>query len=119
MDLIRLVYDYTDSEIIQLIMKEAPDSWSSILQPKFCKMIVNFQNTVKYHELTLLAMTPPSTNSVSQLPNRAFQTQRFHPRKTHVNLVGWTLSLEPPKFPKDDKNVSPRKTPESINARPC
>src|ERR1700728_1573062 len=100
MDLIRLVYDYTDSEIIQLIMKEAPDSWSSILQPKFCKMIVNFQNTVKYHESTLLAMTPPSTNLVSQLPNRAFQTQRFHPWKTHANLVGWTPSLEPPKFPK-------------------
>ena len=28
-------------------------------------------------------------------------------------------SLEPPKFPKDDKNVSSRKTPESVNARPC
>ena len=28
-NLIRLVYDYTDSEIIRLIVKEAPDSWSS------------------------------------------------------------------------------------------
>ena len=34
-------------------------------------------------------------------------------------MVGWTLSLEPPRFPKDDKDVSPRKTPESINTRPC
>ena len=34
-------------------------------------------------------------------------------------MVGWTPSLEPPKFPKDDKNVSPRKTPESVNTRPC
>ena len=34
-------------------------------------------------------------------------------------MIGWTLSLEPPKFPKDDKNISPRKTPESVNARPC
>jgi len=34
-------------------------------------------------------------------------------------MVGWTLSLEPAKFLKDDKNVSPRKTPESVNARPC
>ena len=56
---------------------------------------------------------------VTQFPNRAFQSQRFHPRKAHVNMVGWTPSLEPPKFPKDDKNVSSRKTPESVNARPC
>src|ERR1700683_208268 len=100
-------------------MKEALDSWSSILQPKFCKMIVNFQNTVKYHKSTLLAMMPQSTNLVSQFPNRAFQTQQFHPWKAYTSLIEWTLSLEPPKFPKDDKNVSPRKTPESINAGPC
>ena len=75
MDLIQLVYDYMDSEIIQLIMKEAPDPWSSILQPKFCKTVVNFWNTVKYHESTILAMMPQSTNPVSQFHNRAFQTQ--------------------------------------------
>jgi hypothetical protein len=69
MDLIHLVYDYMDSEIIRLIIKEAPDSWSSLLQPKFCKTVVQFQNAIKYHELTLLAMMPPSTNSVTQIPN--------------------------------------------------
>ena len=31
MDLICLVYNYTDSEIVQLIIKEAPDSWSALL----------------------------------------------------------------------------------------
>lgn len=118
MDLICLVYDYTDSEIIQLIMKETPDSWSSLLQPKFCKMIVQFQNAVKYHESTLLTMTLQLTNLVTLFSNQNFQTQRFHPWKAHVNVVGWTLSLEPPKFPKDDKNVSLRKTPKSVNARP-
>ena len=30
MDLICLVYNYTDSEIVRLIIKEAPDSWSSL-----------------------------------------------------------------------------------------
>ena len=58
MDLIRLVYDYTDSEIIRLIMKEAPGAWSSLLQAQFCETVVQFQNAVKYHESTLLAMTP-------------------------------------------------------------
>jgi hypothetical protein len=28
-------------------------------------------------------------------------------------------TLEPPKFPKDDKNISSRKTLESVNTRPC
>ena len=118
-DLIRLVYDYTDSEIIRLIVKEAPDLWSSLLQPKFCKTVVQFQNAIKYHELTLLAMTPPSTNSATQFPNWGFQGQCFQPRKAHVNMIGWTLSPELPKFPKGDKNILPRKTPESMNTRPC
>jgi hypothetical protein len=119
MDLICLVYDYTDSEIIRLIMKEAPDSWSSLLQPKFCKTVEQFQNAIKYHELTLLAMTPQLTNQVTQFPNQGLQNQWFQPRKAHVNMIGWTPSLESSKFPKDNKNVSPRKTPESVNARPC
>jgi|SRR6266436_739139 len=34
-------------------------------------------------------------------------------------MVGWTPSLEPPKFLKDNKNVTSWKTPESVNARPC
>ena len=117
--MIRLVYDYMESEIIRLIVKEAPDSWSSLLQPEFCKTIVQFQNTIKYHESTLLAMIPPSTNSATQFPNWGFQGQRFQPQKAHVNMIGWTPSLEPPKFPKDDKNILLRKTPESVNARPC
>jgi len=94
-------------DLIRLIIKEAPDSWSSLLQPKFCKTIVQFQNAVKYHKSTLLAMTPPPTNPVTPYPNENFQTQWFHPQKAHVNMVGWTPSLEPPKFLKDDKNVSP------------
>jgi hypothetical protein len=33
--------------------------------------------------------------------------------------VGWTSKLSPPKYPKDDSNVSTRATPESKGARPC
>ena len=64
-------------------------------------------------------MTPPSTNLATQFPNRNFQGQCFQPQKAHINMIGWTPSLEPPKFPKDDKNILPRKTPEFMNARPC
>lgn len=60
MDLIRLVYNYTDSEIIRLVMKEAPDFWAPLLQPQFCQSAVQFQNTVKYHKSSLLRMTPPA-----------------------------------------------------------
>ena len=105
--------------LLHLVMKEAPDSWSSLLQLKFCKMILQFQNTIKYYKSTLLTMMPLLPNSVSQFPNKKFQTQWFHPQKAHVNMVRWTPNLDPPKFSKDDKNVSLRKTPESVNARPC
>ena len=64
-------------------------------------------------------MTPLLPNLASQFPNRGFQTQWFHPQKAHINMVGLTANLDPPKFPKDNKNVSPRKTPESVNTQPC
>ena len=64
-------------------------------------------------------MTLPLTNPVTPFQNKTFQTQWFHPWKAHVNMVGWTPCLEPPKFPRDNKNISPWKTPKSINARPC
>ena len=76
-DLIHLVYNYTNSTIVQLIVKEAPNSWTTLLQPNLCKTLVQFQNAVKYHESTLLAMSQPLTNMVTQFPNRVFQSQRF------------------------------------------
>ena len=36
-----------------------------------------------------------------------------------TNLVGWTNKLGTPPFFKDDKNVSPRKPPDMVGARPC
>ena len=64
-------------------------------------------------------MSQPPPNVVTQFPNRAFQSQRFCSQKAHITMVGCTPSLEPPKFPKDNKNVSSRKTLESVNTRPC
>ena len=44
MDLIRLVDNHTNNKIVQLIIKEPPDSWPSLLQPNLCKSVVQFQN---------------------------------------------------------------------------
>ena len=61
----------------------------------------------------------PPVSQPSCLPNREYSNPRFPYRKAHVNLVGWSQSIGTPQFPKDDKNVSPHRTPESIGARPC
>jgi hypothetical protein len=37
----------------------------------------------------------------------------------NVNLVGWSKNIGTPQFPKYNKNVSSRRTPESIGAQPC
>lgn len=54
LDLLRIVYNWSDTETIHLIMSKAPSSWSLILQPQFCSTIVEFQNTIKYHEENLV-----------------------------------------------------------------
>ena len=118
MELLSLVYSYTDSETIQAIMQEVPDSWASVINPQYQKTIREFQNAVKYHEESLEKLEP-AVSQPQRLPNREYSNSRFPYRKAHVNLVGWSKNVGTPQFPKDDKNVSPRKTPESIGARPC
>lgn len=113
-NLLRIVYDWSDIETIRFIMSEAPSSWSPILGPHFCTTIVEFQNTVKYHEENLIhaSATYQDQSRHSYSPNR-----NNYPR-TRTNLVGWTKDMTPPEFPKDDQNVS-RKMPESIGAPSC
>jgi hypothetical protein len=117
LDLISLVYDYTDSETIRLVMAEAPDIWQSILNVQFYSTITEFQNAVKFHEETLTRLTPGNAIP-TQLPNSGFNSRNPW-KRANTNFVGFTPSLKKPEFPKDDKNVSPRRTPESIGARPC
>ena len=61
----------------------------------------------------------PAVSQPQHLPNREYSSSCFPYRKAHVNLVGWSKNVGTPQFPKDDKNISPHKTPESIGARPC
>ena len=54
-----------------------------------------------------------------RLPNREYTSTCFPYCKANVNLVGWPKKIGTPLFPKDDNNVSPRKTPVSVGTRPC
>ena len=68
MDLIRLVDNHTNNKIVQLIIKEPPDSWPSLLQPNLCKSVVQFQNTVKLpriHPFGNVSATNKYGNSIS------------------------------------------------------
>src|ERR1700676_4063726 len=118
MELLSLVYSYTDTETIQSIMEEVPGSWASIINPQYRKTLREFQNAVKYHEESLEKLEAP-VSQPHRLPNREYPISRFPYRKANVNLVGWSKNIGTPQFPKDNKNVSPRRTPESIEARPC
>ena len=50
MELLTLVYSYTDTETIQAIMMEVPGTWASIINPQYQKTLREFQNTIKYHK---------------------------------------------------------------------
>ena len=86
LELIRLVYNYTDSETIQAIMEEVPDSWASILNPQYLKSIMEFQNAVKYHKETLAKLESPTPPQPQRLPNWEFLNTRFPYWKANVNL---------------------------------
>jgi hypothetical protein len=72
---------------------------------------------VKFHEETLTQLTPGNTIP-TQLPNLGFNS--CNPWKwANTNFFGFTPSPKKPEFPKDNKNISPRWTPESIGVCPC
>ena len=120
LELLKLVYSYTETETIKAIMSEVPDTWTSIINPQYTKTLLDFQNSVKYHEESLEKLGyPPKNRYVQNSSNREYSNSRYNFRKAQTNLVGWTNKLGPPPFPKDDKNISPRKPPDMVGARPC
>jgi len=80
---------------------------------------MEFQNSVKYHEETLAKIESPMPLQPQRLPNQEFSNNQFPYRKTNVNPVRWSKNIGTPRFPEEDKNVSLRRTPESIGAQPC
>lgn len=123
LELLQLVYDYTDSELITEIMKGAPTSWVSIVTPHLFEDITEFQTVVRFHEETLMKIDTPRPNPY-RFDNNPFNrdSNRNRPdnfRNARVNLVGGSDKLPLPQYPKDDTNVSRRQTPESKGFRPC
>ena len=107
-----------DTETIQAIMMEVPGMFASIINPQYQKMLREFQNVVKYHEESLEKLEAPILQPPC-LPNQECASVCFPYRRANINLVRWSKHIETPSFPKDDSNVSPRKTPDSVGVRHC
>ena len=118
MELLTLVYSYTDTETIQAIMMEVPGMWASIINPQYQKMLREFQNIIQYHEESLKKLEAPILQPPC-LPNWEYTSACFPYCSANINLVRWSKNIGTPSFPKDDSNVSPRKTPNSMGTRPC
>ncbi|KAK0209948.1 hypothetical protein IW262DRAFT_1281010 [Armillaria fumosa] len=107
-ELLKLTGKWDDTSLISEIMEGAPEIWTTILITELYSMAIEFQNAIRFHEHTLMKLS----NS-SQPPRSAEWTAR-------TNLVGASPNLPPPRFPKNDSNVSKWKfTPRQKGARPC
>ncbi|KAG2002940.1 hypothetical protein CC2G_003582 [Coprinopsis cinerea AmutBmut pab1-1] len=121
-ELLEFSYNYSDSEMITEIMNGAPTIWTSVLTPHLFNKLVEFQHTLRFHEDHLLALNARVTRYDEPLPWKRDHGSRnpFESFKSvRTNLIGASNKLPAPPFPKDDNNVSKRKTPESLGVRPC
>ena len=90
MELLTLVYSYTDTKTIQAIMMEVPGTWASIINPQYQKMLREFQNSIKYHEESLEKLEAPVLQPPC-LPNREYTSACFPYHRANINLVGWSI----------------------------
>ena len=119
LELIRTVYNFNDTECIQMVMREVPVSWGPIVQPHLCKNLFDFRSVIKYHKSNLIdaSIGYGASSSTSRPPYSS--PNRSNYQQARVNLVSWSKNMPAPEFPKDDHNVSTPRTPESVGTRPC
>ena len=143
--LLELVYEMTDSELIQEVMSKAPLFWTRIIDTYRYNTFVDFQNSVKYHEEALKHDSSPNESALERRLRALEQAQHGrsgnrpwmqgnqrggynrppnrpnvpNPHNAAAHLAGWSPSLEKPKWPRDDTIVSKGRTPEMKGARPC
>ena len=120
-ELLNTVYNLEDSELILEVMEGAPASWNTILTTQLYVNAVEFQEAIRFHEDNLIRISAEVTfRKESYEQDYRFQNKDTYTPRTRAHLVGAYKGQEPPKFPKDDTNVSKRgKTPEEKGARPC
>ena len=126
-ELLLMITPLSDSELILEIMNGAPAFWHTIIDAHRCASAVEFQTAIKYHEESLLHAPFTSGDGMERrirnLENALQSKPRFDSSKSfrdaRARLVGWSSKQAPPKFPRDDSNVSKKPTPESKGARPC
>ncbi|KAF7341208.1 TY3B-TY3B protein [Mycena venus] len=119
-ELLNSVYSFEDSAIMSEVMNGAPRSWCTVLDTQKYRNIVEFHAAIVFHEDTLLDLP---MNKSEDYGKQDYFDRRKPFEKTNAtartNLVGISSTLPPPKFPKDDNNISKKATPESKGARPC
>ena len=59
--LLRLVYDYTDSQLIVEVMSTAPQYWNQVLDTQRCVDLEDFMSGVKYNEEALVNLDSDGT----------------------------------------------------------
>ena len=112
-----MVYTLDASELIMEVMDGAPATWNTVLTTQLYRNVVEFQSAIRFHEDSLLRL--------SEVRNPRWFERDSHERdfrNVRTNLVGSKKlgqKIPPPKYPKDDSNVSKRATPASKGARPC
>lgn len=122
LDLIRLVYQMTDSQLINEIMNGAPSHWNNVLTTYLYDNIVDFQNAIKYHEDNLMRLDYPRPFrpylGASGTAERQGDPYRMV-KNARTNAVGWSTNLPAPKWPKDDSTISKRGSPVAAGGRAC
>ncbi|KAJ6574404.1 hypothetical protein B0H19DRAFT_935317, partial [Mycena capillaripes] len=119
-ELLNSVYAFEDSAIMSEIMNGAPRSWCTVLDTQKYRDIVEFHGAIVFHEDRLLDL-PMNKSEEHGKQDYVDRRKPFEKPNSAVRtyLVGASSTLPPPKFPKDDSNVSKKGSPESKGARPC
>ena len=76
--LLRLVYDYTDSQLIVEVMSTAPQYWNQVLDTQRCVDLEDFMTGIKYHEEALVDMDDESVTLDEDMESRIRKLEELY-----------------------------------------